>query len=77
MSQVNSFNIANYKKKLGEDIVIMKDGHLIDAFWGNNGFHEHARFTSKKTNRGIYVTQISGDKIPVDVYKNILTKVGA
>lgn len=75
MSQVNSFNIAKHKKVLGENIVIMKVGHFIDVFYGNDGFNDHARFVGKKTPKGIFITQLTGERIPTDVYKNILSKV--
>ena len=75
MSNNNSFKIENYSKTLGQDLVIRKVGHIIDIFYGNNGWEPHARFNSKRTSRGTFLTQIAGNKVPSHIFKQLINQV--
>ena len=77
MSNNNSFKIENYKKTLSADLVIRKVGHgnTIDIFYGNNGWEPHARFNSKRTSRGTFLTQILGNKVPSHIFKQLINQV--
>jgi len=69
------FDIATYPKSLGKDLVIKKVGHIVDAFFGKDGWKPHARFHIKRTSRGTFLSQVSGDKVPQNIFKQVLEKV--
>jgi hypothetical protein len=69
------FNIANYPTSLGQDLVIKKVGHIVDTFFGKDGWKPHARFHIKRTSRGTFLSQVNGDKVPQHIFKSILEKV--
>jgi len=69
------FDIKKYVKKLGQDVVVQKVGHVIDVFFGNSGWTPHARFVLKRTQKGMFLSQVSGDKVPASVFKTVITKV--
>jgi len=69
------FDITNYPKSLGQDLVIKKVGHTIDIFFGNNGWTPTARFVTKRSARGTFLSQVSGDKVPQSIFKEVLKKV--
>lgn len=73
--QINSFNIAKYNKKLGKDVAIMKVGHHVDVFFGKDGWEPHARFAIKRTNRGAFLSQVSGDKLPQHIFQSVIKEV--
>lgn len=75
INHTNSFDIKKYNKKLGKDVVMMKVGHFLDVFWQTSGWEPHARFTVKRTNRGVFLNQVSGDKIPRTVFQQVLQEV--
>ena len=61
---------------LGQDIVVLRTNHVIDAFWGNNGWNPHARFVLRNTPKGKFLSQTSGETVPSPVFKAILKSVG-
>ena len=70
------FDINKYPKSLGQDVVIKKVGHsTIDVFFGKEGWATHARFTTKRTARGTFLSQVSGDKVPQAIFKTVIEKV--
>lgn len=69
------FDILKYPKTLGKDLVIKKVGHFVDAFFGKEGWNTHARFSVKRTPRGVFLSQVSGDKVPQAIFKNIIEQV--
>lgn len=69
------FNILNYQKSLGQDLVVKKVGHIIDVFFGKDSWKPHARFTVKRTLRGNFLSQVSGDKVPQNIFKQVIEKV--
>ena len=75
MNNTNSFNITKYKKKLGKDLVVFKVGHLLDVFFGKDGWEPHARFLVRKHQLGNNLTQIKGDKVPHHIYQQLLNEV--
>jgi len=70
------FNIANYTRCLGNDLVIKQVGHtIVDTFFGKNGWENHARFHITKTKKGTFLSQMSGKKLPTKLFKQLLAKV--
>lgn len=75
VNKTNSFDIKKYPTKLGKDIVIFKVGHIADVFWQTSGWKPHARFNIKRTNKGVFLNQILGDKIPRNIFQHVLNEV--
>lgn len=71
----NSFDISKYQKKLGNDLVIFRNAHNIDVFFGKSGWTNHSRFTAKRTPKGIFINQQSGAKLPAHHFKQLLSEV--
>ena len=69
------FDILKYPKSLGQDLVVKKVGHIIDVFFGKDGWKPHARFMVKRTVRGNFLSQVSGDKVPQNIFKQVIEKV--
>ena len=61
---------------LGQDTVIIKSGHVLDVFFGKDGWNPHARFLVKQTPKGKFLQQRGGDKVPASVFKQVLSYVG-
>lgn len=74
-ANTHSFDITQYKKKLGDSIVLFKSGNTLDVFYGDLGWNNHARFTLKRTNRGQYLNQVQGNKLPNPVFKHVILEV--
>ena len=61
---------------LGNDTVIIKNGSMIDVFFGKEGWTPHARFQVKQTTRGKFLTSVGGDKVPPAIFKQVISHVG-
>lgn len=75
MTAVNSFDIKKYKSKLGQDVAIFKVGHFVDVFVGKDGFNSHTRFTTKRTNKGLFLDHHSGYPLPNSAFKFVVSEV--
>lgn len=64
-----------FPNNLGNDVVVIKANHVVDVFFGNNGWEPHARFITRKTEKGTFLTQVNGGKVPSHVFNQVLQKV--
>ena len=62
-------------KVLGQDIAIFKANHVLDVFFGKDGWANHARFIVKRGPRGKFATQVAGHGVPSSVFKRIIEEV--
>lgn len=70
------FDINKYPKTLGQSLVVKKVGHnVVDTFFGQNGWENHARFHITKTKKGTFLSQTSGKKLPQHIFKQVIEKV--
>ena len=60
---------------LGKNLVILRAGHNVDVFYGTDGWSNHSRFHTKRTNKGLFFKQVSGDVLPVKHFKTMLNEV--
>ena len=63
-------------KTLGNDVVVMTAGHVVDVFWGNDGWCHHARLLKQNTYKGKVLNQVAGGVIPANVLSQACKKVG-
>lgn len=63
-------------KKLGSDVVVMQSGHVVDVFWGHEGWGPHARFLIRNTHKGKFMNQCAGAVVPPGVVSEVMKKVG-
>ena len=63
-------------KNLGSDVVVIHKGHIVDVFWGNDGWEPHARFLIRNTSKGRFLTQCAGSAVPSTVFSTVSKKVG-
>lgn len=63
-------------KKLGGDVVVMQAGHVVDAFWGNDGWCHHGRFVLRNSPKGKFMSQVAGGVVPAGVLSQVSKKVG-
>lgn len=64
-----------FPNNLNNDVVVIKANHVVDVFFGNNGWEPHARFLQRKTPKGTFLTQVTGVKVPPSVFNQVLSKV--
>lgn len=70
--QSSSFKHIN---KLGGDVVILKHNHVVDVFFGKDGWNQHSRLVAKRTQRGIFLTHVSGENLPNAIFKFVILEV--
>lgn len=75
MQRANSFDIKKYPKKLDGEVVILKFNHVVDVFFGSDGWNQHSRFVAKRTPRGLFLTHVSGENLPNAVFKYVIMEV--
>ena len=66
-----------FPTNLGKDLVILQANHVVDIFYGKNGWNPHARFAIKNTTKGKFLTQVNGDRVTPAIFKEVLNYVGA
>lgn len=64
-----------FPNNLGQEVVVLRANHVVDVFFGKNGWDTHARFIQRKTNKGMFLNQVSGIKVPVSVFNQVMQKV--
>lgn len=64
-----------FPTNLGQDVVVLRANHVVDAFFGKSGWDQHTRFIQRKTHKGTLLTQTSGGKVPAYVFNQVLQKV--
>lgn len=61
--------------KLGQQVVIFQANHIVDVFYGYSGWEPNARFHKKRTPKGIFLQQVSGNKVPANIFKQVIERV--
>lgn len=72
---LNNENNIKFPKNLGQEIVLLRHNNLVDVFYGNDGWGPHARFATHRTQKGVYVKQLTEDKIPAYVFQHVIKEV--
>lgn len=67
--------LAAKPKRLGADLAIFPAMPYVDVFYGTHDWEPHARFHVKRTRNGAFVTQVSGERVPSAVFKQVINKV--
>ena len=64
-----------FPKNLGNEIVTLYHNNTVDVFWGTDGWNEHARFSMRKTAKGVFLSPITPSKVPAYVFKHLINEV--
>lgn len=68
-------NNIKFPKNLGNDIVTIYGNNFVDVFWGEEGWDNHARFATRKTNKGVFLSSLTPSKVPSNVFKHVINEV--